>query len=149
MLERIAKDSGIKTPTREDWPAWIASARAKKLSNKDWKSESDEDARITKMKDAALTSPTSPNTPWTWTPERLFRRHPQGRPGGHDDDRQDAESARKNLSDIGCTPITTAPTEVIADKGYHSREVVKELDGGVWKTRIAEPKANGSVQLER
>jgi len=57
------------------------------------------------------------------------------------------ESARKNLSDIGCTPISTAPTEVIADKDYHFREVVKELDGEVWKTRIAEPKANG-LQLE-
>ena len=25
------------------------------------------------------------------------------------------------------------------DKGYHSREQLKALDGGVWKTRIAEP----------
>ncbi len=48
------------------------------------------------------------------------------------------ESAQKNLSEVGCTPLTTAPTEVIADKGYHSREVVKELDGGVWKTWISE-----------
>lgn len=29
MLERIAKDSGIKTPTREELAAWIASAKAK------------------------------------------------------------------------------------------------------------------------
>jgi hypothetical protein len=32
-------------------------------------------------------------------------------------------------------------------KGYHSREGLKELDGGVWKTRIAEPKpANGFLR---
>src|SRR6202011_1334864 len=30
-----------------------------------------------------------------------------------------------------------------ADKGYHSRAVLKSLDGGVWKTRIAEPKQPG------
>ena len=28
----------------------------------------------------------------------------------------------------------------MADKGYHSRGGLKDLDGGVWKTRIAEPK---------
>ena len=32
MLERIAKDSGIKTPTREDLAAWIVTARARNLS---------------------------------------------------------------------------------------------------------------------
>jgi transposase len=35
-----------------------------------------------------------------------------------------------------------APTEVIATQGHHSRGVLKELDGGVWKMRIAKPKAN-------
>ena len=28
---------------------------------------------------------------------------------------------------------------MVADKGYHAREQLKTLDGGVWKTRIAEP----------
>ena len=28
---------------------------------------------------------------------------------------------------------------MVADKGYHSREQLKALEGGVWKTRIAEP----------
>jgi len=31
----------------------------------------------------------------------------------------------------------------VADKGYHSRAVLKTLDDGVWKTRIAEPKQQG------
>ena len=35
----------------------------------------------------------------------------------------------------------------MTDKGYHSREGLKELDGGVWKTRITEPKpANGYLR---
>ena len=33
--------------------------------------------------------------------------------------------------------------ELVTDKGYHSRAVLKDLDGGVWKTRIAEPKQPG------
>ncbi len=28
---------------------------------------------------------------------------------------------------------------LVADKGYHARDPLKALDGGVWKTRIAEP----------
>ena len=30
--------------------------------------------------------------------------------------------------------------ECVTDKGYHSRAVLKALDNGPWKTRIAEPK---------
>lgn len=51
-------------------------------------------------------------------------------------------TARENLFGAGCTPISMAPTEVIANKGHHSRCVLNELDGGVWKMRIAKPKAN-------
>ena len=31
----------------------------------------------------------------------------------------------------------------MADKGYHSRAVLKELEDGPWKSRIAEPKRKG------
>ena len=34
-------------------------------------------------------------------------------------------------------PSAEAPAELVADKGYHSREVLKELDGGGWKSRVA------------
>ena len=35
----------------------------------------------------------------------------------------------------------------MADKGYHSREGLKDFDGGPWKTRIAEPKpCNGYLR---
>src|SRR5213079_2637527 len=40
-------------------------------------------------------------------------------------------------------PTKSEPSELVADKGYHSRAVLKELDGGLWKTRIAEPKQPG------
>ena len=40
-------------------------------------------------------------------------------------------------------PTPDEPSELVADKGYYSRAVLKELDGGAWKTRIAEPKPPG------
>ena len=46
------------------------------------------------------------------------------------------QAAAANLAKVDRAPSTT---ELVADKGYHSRAVLKDLDGGVWKTRIAEP----------
>ena len=53
------------------------------------------------------------------------------------------EAAAANLGRVGRTPSAAAPAERVADKGYHSRAILKDLDGGVWKTRIAEPQRKG------
>ena len=45
FLTRLAKESGIETPTREDL-ARLDRKRKKKASNKDWTSPHDPDARI-------------------------------------------------------------------------------------------------------
>jgi len=50
FLTRLAKESGIETPTRADL-AKLDRKRAKKGSNKHWTHPHDPDARITKMKD--------------------------------------------------------------------------------------------------
>ena len=50
------------------------------------------------------------------------------------------EAVARNLAEVGLAPTREEPCAVVGDKGYHSREGLKELDGGVWKTRIAEPK---------
>jgi transposase len=52
-------------------------------------------------------------------------------------------AAEKNLAQLSAAPTTDQPSELAADKGYHSRALLKSLDGGVWKTRIAEPKQPG------
>ena len=39
--------------------------------------------------------------------------------------------------------MVESPAELVADKGYHSRAVLKDLAGGPWQTRIAEPKPKG------
>lgn len=50
FLTRLAKESGIETPTREDL-ARLDKQRKNKASNDDWQSPDDPDAKITKMKD--------------------------------------------------------------------------------------------------
>ncbi len=49
------------------------------------------------------------------------------------------EVAERNLGEIGLAPSEEEPCAAAADKGYHSRKQLKALEGGVWKTRIAEP----------
>ncbi len=49
------------------------------------------------------------------------------------------EVAARNLGEVGLAPSEDEPCVLVADKGYHAREPLKALDGGVWKTRIAEP----------
>ena len=48
-------------------------------------------------------------------------------------------AAEANLDAVGKAPTQDAPAECVADKGYHSRDMLKTLDRSIWKTRIAEP----------
>ena len=76
MLRRMAAESGIETPTADDLIRLDRSRKGKKLSNADWESPTDPDARIAKLKDGRTHlayKPTSPNTRWTWTPARWWR----------------------------------------------------------------------------
>lgn len=50
FLTRLAKESGIETPTREDL-AKLDKERKNKASNDDWQNPNDPDSKITKMKD--------------------------------------------------------------------------------------------------
>ena len=145
MLTRMAQESGIETPTAEDLARFDRKRKGKTLSNADWKSPTDPDARIAKMKDGT--------THLAYKPE-----HAVDLDTGvvvaasiHPADEGDAttllptlDTAARNLDEVGLAPSEDAPCVVVADKGYHAREQLKALEGGVWKTRIAEPEpANG------
>jgi hypothetical protein len=51
MLTRMARESGIETPTAEDLIRLDRACKGKKLSNVEWESPTDPDERIAKMKD--------------------------------------------------------------------------------------------------
>src|SRR5919205_3384457 len=51
MLTRLAQASGIETPTADDLVRMDRQRQGKKLSNADWVSPTDPEARITRMKD--------------------------------------------------------------------------------------------------
>src|ERR1700712_50746 len=51
MLTRMAVESGIETPTADDLIRLDRARKGKKLSNADWESQTDPDAKIAKLKD--------------------------------------------------------------------------------------------------
>jgi transposase len=141
MLTQMAKESGVETPTIEDLVRLDRTRKGKKLSNEDWTSPSDADAKIAKMKDGT--------THLAYKPE-----HAVDLDTGvvvaapiHPADEGDTTTlpgtlaaAARNLAEVGVAPTPEEPCILVGDKGYHSRAGLKELDSGVWKTRIAETK---------
>ena len=51
MLTQMAKESGVETPTIDDLVRLDRRRKGKKLSNKDWTSPTDPDAKIARMED--------------------------------------------------------------------------------------------------
>jgi transposase len=55
-------------------------------------------------------------------------------------------SAAGHLGAVAAAPTPDAPAELVADKGYHSRDGLKDRAGGPWKSRIAEPWREGFLR---
>ncbi len=144
MLERLAKESGIATPTAEDLVRLDRKRKGKRLSNAEWASPTDPEARIAKLKDG--------RTRLAYKPEHAVDLDTGAIVAAevHPADRGDTATlpdtlgaAEANLAAVGAAPTAGDPAELVADKGYHSRDGLKGLEDGAWKSRIAEKKAAG------
>ena len=148
FLTRLAKESGIETPTREQL-AKLDRKRPKKGSNDDWTHPHDPDARITKMKDGR-------------THLAHKAEHAVDMETGaivavtlHGADEGDTETIQETVAEAGerITSVVAdtdnnevvkrvsaeGPREVVTDKGYHSRQVVSELAECGVRTYCSEP----------
>ena len=147
FLTRLAKESGIDTPTREQL-AKLDRKRPKKGSNDDWTHPHDPDARITKVKDGR-----------THLAHKV--EHAVDMETGaivavtlHGADEGDTETIQETVAEAGERITTVAadaneeaakrvraegPCEVVTDKGYHSRQVVSEMVEWGVRTYCSEP----------
>jgi transposase len=144
MLERLAKESGIATPSAEDLVRLDRKRKGKRLSNAEWGSPTDPEARIAKLKDG--------RTRLAYKPEHAVDLDTGAIVAAeiHAADEGDTatlpgtlEAAAASLATVGAAPTAEDPSELVADKGYHSRDGLKGLEDGPWKSRIAEKKAAG------
>jgi transposase len=141
MLTRMAQASGIATPTAAELKRLDRRRKGKRTSNAEWTSPTDPDARITRLKDG--------RTRLAYKPEHAVDLDTGALVAAaiHPADRGDTttldgtlEAAARGLAAAGSAPTAAAPSELVADKGYHSRAVLKGLADGPWRSRIAEPK---------
>jgi transposase len=137
FLTRLAKASGISTPTREDL-ARLDRKRPKKGSNDDWTHPHDPDARITKMKDGrthlahkaehAVDLKTGAVVAVTVQPADT---------GDTETVKQTLITAAENVEKV--KPKSDVVQELVADKGYHSNDLLKDLTVLGVRTYISEP----------
>jgi transposase len=106
FLSRLAQESGIATPTREDL-ARLDRTRKKKTSNNDWTRPYDPDAKVTKMKDG-----------------RTHLAHK----AEHAVDVETATAAAEQIEDAQVDVEEPQPLEeIVGDKGYHSNQTLIDL----------------------
>ena len=111
MLERLAQESGIETPTAEDLARLDRKRKGKKLSNQDWVSRSDPEAKIAKMKDGTTHLAYKPEHAVDLDTGAGGGAHPAG---GRYDASQTLAAAEANLEAVDVPD----PAECVTDKGY-------------------------------
>ena len=140
FLTKLAKASGIGTPTRADL-ARLDRKRKKKASNHDWTHPDDPDAKITRMKDG--------RTHLAHKAEHAIDLDTGAIVGVTVQDADEGDTATiqqtlpeaaEQLEAVAAVTVSVAVIEeVVADKGYHSRTMVRDLETLAIRTYISEP----------
>jgi transposase len=141
FLTTLAKASGIGTPTRADL-ARIDRKRKKKGSNDDWTHPHDPDAKITKMKDGRTRLAHKAEHAIDLETGAIVGVTVQGADEGDTTTIQETlpEAAEQLEAVAAVTDDAVAVIEeVVADKGYHSRTTVHDLETLEIRTYISEP----------
>ena len=141
FLTKLAKVSGIGTPTRADL-ARIDRKRKKKGSNDDWTHPHDPDAKITKMKDGRTHLAHKAEHAIDLDTGAIVGVTVQGADEGDTTTIQKTlpEAAEQLEAVAAVTDDAVAVIEeVVADKGYHSRTTVHDLEMLEIRTYISEP----------
>jgi len=134
-LKELAQAAGMENPTREQL-ARLDRKRQKKGSNQEWMSPSDADARITKMKDGRTHLAHKAEHAVDLTSGALLAVTLQ--PADEGDTTtihktlQEAQVVAREINERGVE-------EVVADKGYHSGAVLKDVHQQEVRSYIAEP----------
>jgi transposase len=140
FLTRLAKASGIETPTREDL-ARVDRKRKKKTSNKDWKNPHDPDAKITKMKDGRTHLAYKAEHAVDLDTGAIVAVTVQGADEGDTTTIvETAIAAAEQIEDAQAAVKEPQPLEeIIADKGYHSNQTMVDLDTVGIRSYVSEP----------
>lgn len=145
FLRGLAAESGIATPTRAEL-ARIDRKRPKKGSNEEWVNPHDPDACIAKMKDGRTHMAHKAEHAVDMETGAVVAVTVQ--PASDGDTTTIAETLAQAVEHVTAVAATTnepadgkltGPDELVTDKGYHSREVVRAITEAGIRTYISEP----------
>jgi transposase len=154
FLKGLARQSGVETPTREDLGR-VDRKRKKKGSNREWFNPHDRDARITKMKDGRTHLAHKAEHAVDLDTGAVVAVTVQ------EAHRGDTTTVKETLAEAGATvaeliereaeaqPLEKPQVslggieEVVADKGYHSGPVLKQMQAAGVRSYIPEKKQAG------
>ena len=144
FLKRLAQESGIKTPTREQL-ARLDRKRPHKGSNEEWEHPHDPDARIAKMKDGRTHLAHKVEHAVDFSSGAVVAVTVQPADAG------DTATGPETVCEAGEQIATVAggekgetvnpqgPKEVVLDKGYHSSEMLVDLADWQVRSYCSEP----------
>jgi transposase len=162
-LKKLCEEQGIENPTAEECRRVDRKRKGKRTSNKDWASKTDADARVMRLKDG--------RTRLAYKAEHVVDMETgaviaaeihEATEGDTATIAPNLEQARANLAAVNPTdadettdsssdeePPSAPPSssrsvmEVVADKGYHKAELLRDLKRAQYRTYISVPKQKG------
>jgi transposase len=140
FLARLAKASGIETPTRDDL-AHLDRKRKKTTSNKDWTNPYDPDAKVTKMKDGRTHLAHKAEHAVDLETGAIVAVTLQGADQGDTTTIVEPAIAAADHVEDAQADVDAPQTldEVVGDKGYHSNQTMVALDAVGIRSYISEP----------
>ncbi len=140
-LRTLARAEGLANPTDEELLRRDRQRQDKKVSNDDWASPSDPDARIARMKDGTTHLAYKAEHAVDWESEAIVATTVTYA------DQGDAASAPATLpraqANLVLAGSKTQVKEAVADKGYHDNQWISEVTAEGIRTYIPEKKLKG------
>ncbi|MFO0590508.1 MAG: transposase [Polyangiaceae bacterium] len=159
FIKRLAKEDGIPEPTVEEAVRHDRNRKGKKTSNVDWKSKTDEDARIARLKDGRTRLAYKSEhvvdmetgvvvVAEVYTADQADTKTlPQSLEQARSNMQEARAEKRDDSDDEPPSATTSAPVnegteliEVVADKGYHKTALLHELQRSGYRTYLPEKK---------
>jgi IS5 family transposase len=137
-LRRLAIEAGIEDPTDEDLRRFDKNRPDKKVSNEEWESPTDPDARIAKMKDG--TTHLAYKAEHVVDLDSEFVLSATITPANHGDAESMVDSVVQAQMNLDAAGAETKIQDVAADKGYHKASTLELADDLDFRTYVPEPK---------
>jgi len=146
-LRRLMQAEGIENPTLEEMQRFDRKRKGKKVSNEDWESPVDPDARITRMKDGRTHLAYKAEHVIDLDTELILAATVRG--ADEADSQTLVDSVMEAQTHLNEAELDVTIEEVVADKRYHATDQLELAASVGARTYIPEPKSPHKRKLKK